>query len=138
MYEHTENVRLAGKTYKIRCDINVLAEIQEQLGSLQEFELNIAGLRIAENPDGTIMRDENNKIVFKRVDPSLKTIRDFLPMMLKEGNPDTDIQDAIDAVMAAKFDLYEVSVQMHKEYSKCFERKNPSSSKRKQRKQIAK
>ena len=138
MYEHTEMVRLAGKSYRIRCDINVLAEIQEQLGSMSEFELKIAGLRVAENPDGTVMMDDNNQIVFKRVDPSLKTIRDFLPLMLKEGNPDTDIQDAIDAVMAAKFDLYEVAVQMHKEYSKCFERKNQSSSRRRKRKPTTK
>ena len=124
MFEHSETVTLAGKEYSIRCDINVLIEIQDILGSLTDFEMKIAGLRTARKQDGTVMMNEKNEIIFDRVEPSLKTIRDFLPFMLQEANQDTDLTEAMDAITNVRFNLYDVAVKMHNEYSKCFERKN--------------
>ena len=55
MIEHNEIVKLADKEYPIRCDINVLIEIQEQFGNLTEFEMQIAGIKIVKNTDGSII-----------------------------------------------------------------------------------
>ena len=84
MFEHSETVILDGKEYPIRCDINVLVEIQEQYGNLNEFEMRIAGLRITKNPDGSVITDKDNKVVFERTEPSIKAIRDALTYMLKK------------------------------------------------------
>lgn len=128
MFEHTETVTLADKEYPIRCDINVLVEIQEQFDNLSEFEMRIAGLRVAKKPDGSVIKDKNKKIVFERIQPSLRAIRDVLPYMLKEAAHGKDITEALEAVKNAKFDLYDTAVKMHTEYSKCFERKNAQSA----------
>ena len=47
MFEHTEKVVLAGKEYPIRCDINVLAEIQEQFDTISNFEMLLTGAKMA-------------------------------------------------------------------------------------------
>lgn len=123
MIEHNEIVKLADKEYHIRCDINVLIEIQEQFGNLTEFEMQIAGIRIAKNSDGSVIFDEDNHVVYERREPSLRAIRDALPHMLREA-AQGDITEALEAVQNAKFDLYDIALKIHKEYSKCFERKN--------------
>lgn len=125
MFEHTETVKLAGKEYRIRCDINVLIEIQEQFETISNFEMLIAGVKVATDENGAAVTDEDEKIVFERCDPSLKAIAVILPCMLKEGCGDSpELDGALDAVKNARFDMYETALQMHKELDKCFERKN--------------
>lgn len=130
MFEHTEMVRLAGKEYPIRCDINVLIEIQEKFETVSNFEMLIAGVIIAKDEDGNVLTDKNGKILFERCDPSLRAIAEILPCMLSEAHEnrkDQELARALDAVKNAKFDLYSTAVQISKELSKCFERKNVSS-----------
>ena len=128
-----ETVVLAGKEYPVRCNINVLIEVQEQFASLSEFEALIAGIRICKDTDGEILYDEDGKIKFERTEPSLKAIKKILPYMLKEGaaaaDMQTDIKAAVTALENVSFNMYEVAVAMHNEYTKCFERKNALSAK---------
>ena len=73
---------------------------------------------------------EDGKMLFKRCDPSLKAIAAILPCMLSEACENSrkqELNDALDAVHNAKFDLYDTAMQMNRELSKCFERKNASS-----------
>jgi len=141
MFEHTEMVRLAGKEYPIRCDINVLIEIQEKFNTVSNFEMLIAGVKIAKDENGDILTDESGKILFERHDPSLRAIAEILPCMLLEASGDRkkqEVERALDAVKNAKFDLYSTAVQMSKELSKCFERKNVSSVRRKKKTEVKK
>lgn len=124
MYEHSEIVVLAGKEYPIRCNINVLAEIQEQFGTISNFTMLIAGVKVSKDENGNAIMDEDNKIVFERCDPSVRAIAAILPCMLAEASKDAELKEAIDAVNNARFELYGTAVQMHKELDKCFERKN--------------
>lgn len=133
MYEHTEQVILGGVTYPIRCDINVLIEIQEQFESLERFELLLSGLEIVRNPDGRAVLDKEGRVRFRKGQPSYRAVAAILPYMLKEGEAVSggkcDTAPALEAVEAAAFDLEGVVAAMHREYSKCFERKNPQSAK---------
>lgn len=70
MFEHTEKVVLAGKEYPIRCDINVLAEIQDQFDTIPNFEMLLTGVKIRKDKDGNALLDHDNKILFDRCDPS--------------------------------------------------------------------
>ncbi len=124
MYEHTETVVLAGKEYPIRCNINVLAEIQEQFGTISNFTMLIAGVRVDKDENGNAMMDDDHKIIFERCDPSIRAIAAILPCMLTEASKDAELEEAIDAVNNARFELYRTALQMHKELDKCFERKN--------------
>lgn len=128
MYEHNEEVTLAGVTYPIRCNINVLIEIQDRYGALEDFEMKLAGIEIMKDKDGRPVRDDKGDIKFTRRQPSLRAVRDILPFMLSEAQCG-DYDTAVDAVRNMEFDHYGVAAAMHKEYSKCFERKNQQSAK---------
>lgn len=128
MFEHSEIVNLAGKEYPIRCDINVLAEIQEQFGTISDFEMLIAGVRIAKDENGDVMLDEDKKVLFERCDSSIKAIAAILPCMLTEACGGAGLDEALDAVRNARFELYGTALQMYKELGKCFERKNVLSA----------
>lgn len=123
MIEHNEKIILGGKEYKIRCDINVLIEVQEHFDTVNNFELALVGLKVAKGTDGNTIFDDDGNVVFIRTEPSIKAITTILPVMLAEGG-NADIKDAIDVINNFEYDLYEVSQVMHKEYGKCFERKN--------------
>lgn len=130
MFEHSEMVILAGKEYPIRCDINVLIEIQEQFETVSNFEMLMVGVRTVKDENGNVITGEGGKILFQRCDPSLKAIAAILPCMLSEAcgsSRKEELNEALDAVQNAKFDLYDTAMQMNKELSKCFERKNASS-----------
>lgn len=128
MYEHSEIVVLAGKKYPIRCDINVLAEIQEQFGTVSNFEMLLAGVKVAKDENGDVMLDDKKKIIFERCDPSIRAVAAILPCMLAEASENTSLNEALDAVENARFELYGTVAQMHKELDKCFERKNVLSA----------
>lgn len=141
MFEHTEMIRLAGKEYPIRCDLSVLIEIQEKFETVSNFEMLIAGVKISKDEEGNALTDENGKVLFERRDPSLRAIAEILPCMLSEahGNrKNQELERALDAVKNAKFDLYETALQMNKELSKCFERKNVSSVRGKRKTEVKK
>lgn len=124
MFEHTEKVVLAGKEYPIRCDINVLAEIQDQFDTISNFEMLLTGVKVRKDKDGEVLLGDDNKIIFDRCDPSVRAIAAILPCMLKEACSGADLDEALDAVKNAKFELYNTALQMYKELDKCFERKN--------------
>ncbi len=134
MYEHMESVTLGGKEYPIKCDINVLIEIQEQYDKLLTFEMLLIGQRMAVNSDGSIKMDENEKPIIETTEPSLRAIRTMLPCMLREAaesQKDTapiDLSEADEAVKNARFDLYNTALSMYRELGKCLERKNVSSA----------
>jgi hypothetical protein len=128
MYEHNEEVTLAGVTHPIRCNINVLIEIQDRYDTLENFEMKLTGIDIVKDRDGRVVRDDKGNAKFTRREPSLRAVRDILPFMLSEGGCD-DYNTAVEAVRNMEFDRYQVAASMHKEYSKCFERKNQQSAK---------
>lgn len=127
-----KTVTLAGKEYPIRCNINVLMEIQEQFDTIPNFEMMITGVKLVQDADGNAVQDADGKLMFKRCDPSLRAVAAILPCMLAEAAGSSrkrELDEALDAIQYAKFDLYDTAFRMNKELSKCFERKNALSAK---------
>lgn len=136
MKVQTKTVVLAGKEYPIRCNINVLAEIQEQFDTVSSFEMMITGLKVAQDEDGNAIMDEDGNLIFKRCDPSIRAIAAILPCMVMEAAENSRTQEldgALDAIKNAEFDLYDTAFSMSEELSRCFERKNASSAKGKEK-----
>lgn len=134
MYNDMESVAIDGKEYPIKCDINVLIQIQERFENLSSFEMLLAGIKTAKDENGNVETDKNGKILFKRTEVSLKAINEILPCMLIEAQEESGgdrkgLQEAFEAIRQVKFDINSVAVKMHTEYSKCFERKNAQSAK---------
>ncbi len=134
MYGHMEYVTLGGKEYPIKCDIDVLIEIQEQFDGLNNFEMLLGGFKIVKNPDGSTMLDKDGMPTLKVTEPSVRAVRGALPNMLKEAAlllKDTDpidLSETDDAIKNVQFNLVRTAAAMHREFSRCFERKNVSSA----------
>ena len=47
MFENLNTITLQGEKYPIRCDINVCEMLQDEFGSLAEFERRLLGLEYA-------------------------------------------------------------------------------------------
>ena len=135
MFEKLNTVTIAGKKLPIKCDFNVLKAIQEEFGTLREFEQKLIGMIPLKDEQGNILYDiteEGNEVMrFKTTEPSLKAIALVLPMMLKEGRIQANKQgdyknkefDYMAAVRDADFSMVEVAVELHSEYKRCFDRK---------------
>ena len=76
MIEKMTYIELAGGTYPIKCDLAVLEAAQDAYGSLTEFERKLLGL-----PPET---DKKKETKVSR-EPSMKTVRFILPLMVNEG-----------------------------------------------------
>lgn len=134
MYGHMEYVTLGGKEYPIKCDIDVLIEIQEQFDGLNNFEMLLGGFKIVKNPDGSAILDKDGMPTLEVTEPSVRAVRGALPNMLKEAAlllKDTDpidLSETDDAIKNVQFNLVRTAAAMHREFSRCFERKNVSSA----------
>lgn len=141
MIEKLNTITLQGKKCPIRCDINVCEAIQDEFGSLPEFERKLLGLEFQRDEKGnikTITRKEDGEEVpdFKLTEPSLKAIRIGIKTMAQEGKifaleqgdevPDIDVNQA---VLNMQFDRNEIARQLHEEYARCLEQKNVKTSK---------
>lgn len=134
MYEHLETVMLGGKEYPIKCDIDVLIEIQEQFDGLNAFEMLICGFKTVNHADGSIVLDDKGMPLLERTEPSVRAIRTALPYMLQEAaaalkdiNP-IDLSETAEAIKNVQFDMIKTARAMYQEFNKCFERKNVSSA----------
>lgn len=134
MYGNMGTVTLGGKKYPVKCDINVLIEIQEQFDGLNNFEMLLTGFRLVKDPDGSAAMDGDGKPLFEVKEPSLRAIRVVLPHMLREAaaalkdTDPVDLSEAYGAIEAVQFDLIDTANTLHNEFSRCFERKNVPSA----------
>ena len=141
MYEKLNTVRIGGKKIPIKCDFNVLQIVQEEFGTLKQFEQALIGLKPILDKNGDMIYETGpdgiESIKFKTTEPSLKAIAIALPIMINEGKiqaseqgediPDFDYKSAI---KEADFSIVEVAVDLHNEYRRCFDRKKLTVSKR--------
>lgn len=141
MYERLNTVRIGGKKIPIKCDFNVLQTVQEEFGTLKQFEQALIGMVPILDKDGNPIYETSpdgiETIKFRTTEPSLKAIALALPIMINEGKiqaqaqgdeiPDYDYKSAI---KEADFSIVDVAVDLHNEYRRCFDRKKLTVSKR--------
>ena len=141
MYENLNIVRIGGQELPIKCNFAILQTLQENFGTLKQFEQKLIGIDpiLDKNGDPIFVVDEdgNETIKFKTTEPSLKAIALALPLMLNEGRIQAEAQgeDPIDfdykqAIKEADFSIIEVAVDLHNEYRRCFGRKKVTASSR--------
>ena len=135
MFEILNTVEIAGEKLPVKCDFNVLQVLQEEFGTLREFEQKLIGLVPIKDSEGNIIYETDNEgnesMKFKTTEPSLKAIALVLPLMLKEGRRQADAQgdytnkdfDYISAIKEADFDIVKLAIDLHTEYKRCYDRK---------------
>ena len=123
-----KRILIGDKTYPFRIDLNVLEQIQEEYGTINEFERELMGLRCKKDADGQQIYDEDGTAVMKLVEPSIRAIKTVLPLAINEGIViEADEQNKPAEKLTEDFIIrnctvgFEVlSKMLHKEFRRCF------------------
>lgn len=78
-------ILIGDKTYPFRIDLNVLQQIQEEYSSINQFELDLIGVRQKKDAEGKTVYGEDGKAVLELTEPSVRAIIAVLPMAVNEG-----------------------------------------------------
>lgn len=126
-------VTIGKKKIPIKCNFAVLMALQEEYGTLKNFEQKLIGMVpiLDKNGDPIYVTNADGieTVKFKTTEPSLKAIRFALPMMVNEGKKQTEEQgeeydfEYSEAFDEADFSMIDVAVELHNEYRRCFDRK---------------
>lgn len=83
--EKLKRIIIGGINYPIKIDLNVLEYIQENYGSINEFERDLLGIKFLKDEEGRQLYDGEGEPCICRVEPSIKAIKIVLPVMINEG-----------------------------------------------------
>lgn len=111
-------MKINGKEYALYCDINVLEKLQEEFGTVAEFERKLIGARIDEESGERTS-----------VEPSYRAIRIGAYLMANEAieiaNEDAEEKTAkISMEDIGRNQLRGMIPEIHQAFSNCFELKN--------------
>ena len=131
--EKLRRIIIGNKTYPIKIDLNVLEHIQENYGSISQFEMDILGFKFKKDMDGKQVYTEDGKPAMYKAEPSVKAIKTVLPAMINEGIAvEKDNNHAVPLNPVSENEIfrecaisYELLAEMiHEEFKRCFEVKN--------------
>lgn len=80
-----KRILINGKTYPIKMDLNVLETIQNEYGTINEFERDILGLKFAKDEDGKQLFNGEGEPRMIIGETSIRAIKVALPAMINEG-----------------------------------------------------
>ena len=129
-----KKIIIKGKTYPVKIDLNVLQVIQEEYGSINEFERDLLGIKYQKDEDGNQIYDEKGDPAIYFVEPSVRAISMVLPLMINEGlaveahRTGREPEQVENSEILAECDIsYEYLAEIiHEEYSACFVTKKNS------------
>ena len=124
-------IQIGEKNYPMKMDLNVLEHIQEEYGSINQFERDILGIELVKDENGKQLYTNAGDCQMRIVEPSVKAIKAVLPMMINEGLAiEADIrggryvpvseQEIFRSCQIPFGDLADI---IHEEFARCFETK---------------
>lgn len=122
-------IMLNGKTYPIKIDLNVLEIIQNEYGSVNEFERDILGLKFDKDASGKQLYTKDGEPKMKIGETSIKAIKIALPAMINEGLAiEADEQRKTWEPVSDEYVFRNCNVSfellgkmIHEEFKRCFE-----------------
>lgn len=126
--EKLKRIMIAKKTYPMKCDLNVLEALQEEFGSVNEFERLLLGIRMKKDEEGRQLYTKDGEPQIYIVEPSIKAIKAALPLMINEGlaieaaekgGVAEHVED-LDVIAGCDISFELLSRMIHEEYKKCF------------------
>lgn len=126
--EKLKNIKIGGVNYPLKCDLNVLQNLQEVFGSVSEFERDLLGVRFLKNDDGTQVYTPEGDPAITLVEPSIKAIKYALLFMINEGleyyahekGKEYEPIEDMDIITKCDIDFNVLKNVLHDEYKKCF------------------
>ena len=111
-------IKINGKEVPLWCDIYVLNEVQEEYGTIGDFERKLAGIK-------EIGKGDKKKVY--KVEPEVKTIIFALKLMIKEGykkeallGEEREKEDVEKLVMDVDIPFNLLADMLHNEFRRCF------------------
>lgn len=138
MFEELKSIPLSGKEYPIKCDMLVLEKIQEEYGTIGEFEQAIMTWEPELDSDGNQIVDEEGKTKYHGKFPAARAVNDALIWMVNEGEAVTAEAEGRAAVQysreeivrKADLTLTDLANKLHDEFYRCFRVKNAETTQR--------
>lgn len=126
--EKLKRIMIAKKTYPMKCDLNVLEALQEEFGSVNEFERLLLGIRMKKDEEGRQLYTKDGEPQIYIVEPSIKAIKAALPLMINEGlaieaaekGGVAEHVEELDVIAGCDISFELLSRMIHEEYKKCF------------------
>jgi len=135
MIEKINTITLGNTSYPFKCDNLVLETLQDEFGTLDDFEKKLNGWVPILNKDGEQKLDKEGKGLFRVGEPSMKAINFALPLMIREGveiknmklkNPMEIPSDR--TLIRMVENPIQVSKLIYEEYLNCFRVKNAKTT----------
>jgi len=131
-----ERIEIDGTSYPIRCDMNVLEEIQDERGiSISQFEREMIGAVILRDSEGKPQINEDMTLKLVKGNPKIKTLMMALELFINEGlaieaeESGKALKQVTEREMRIKCDMSpeELSRILHDEFARCVAVKKKSS-----------
>lgn len=124
-------IKIGQNDYPMKMDLNVLEYIQEEYGSINQFERDILGIELVKDEDGKQIYTKAGDCQMRIVEPSVKAIKAALPMMINEGLAiEADIKgeryvpvSEQEIFRSCQIPFGDLADMIHEEFAKCFETK---------------
>ena len=136
-----EEIRIGDRYYPVKIDLNVLEFIQEEYGSIGQWEMALKGWRYQTDDNGNHIHGENGSPIVYKTEPSVRAIRMVLPAMINEGiaiqaeqqgKPYDEVTD-LQIISECEIDYTELAALIRKEFDRCFAVKKDCRRKREQK-----
>ena len=128
--ENLRRIMIGDKTYPFKIDLNVLEHIQDEYGTINQFERELLGLRFKKDEEGKQVYKDGEPAMF-RTEPSIKAIKTVLPAAINEGLAiEADVENRSYEKVTAEFVIRECAIpydilanMLHEEFRRCFQTK---------------
>ncbi len=131
-----ERIEINGTSYPIRCDMNVLEEIQDERGiSISQFEREMIGAVILRDEEGKPQINDDMTLKLIKGNPKIKTLMMALELFINEGlaieaeEKGTKLKRVTESDLRRECDMSpeELSGILHKEFARCVAVKKKTS-----------
>lgn len=135
MLDELSYIKIGSKEYPILCNMIVLEGLQNKYGTLTDYEYALRGVSEVLDDDGIPVNDENGNVVLNYGTPSLEAIIDGVYPSICEGinyyneinGESMDIPTELQ-IKRCIVSIMDMSLKFFKEFIKCFEVKNASTT----------
>lgn len=126
--ETLKRILIGEKEYPFRIDLNVLEHIQEEYGTINEFERELLGLKYKKDAEGQRIYDDHGKAIIELEEPSIRAIKAILPLAINEGlmieadeqnKPVEKLTDSF-VIRNCTIGYKTLSKILHEEFRRCF------------------
>lgn len=126
--EMLKRIIIGGKTYPYKIDLNVLEYIQDEYGTINQFERDLIGLRFKKDAEGNQVYTGDGEPVMIKTEPSIKAIKTVLPAAINEGLAiEADEENRPFEKVTEEFVIRECTIpfdvlgtMLHEEFKRCF------------------